>query len=150
MGAHSKTREAATSSNPFVGFAHPPGPADVRQALGRSIAAWDALRVRISEQFGEVTEEWALPAKKYGWSLRLKLKKRTILHLGPRSKHFIVAIILGEKAVAAVRKSELEPEVIAMVKRAPKYPEGRGVRFEIRSKKDIGALEALARIKMDS
>ena len=150
MPAKSKSREPSPSPNPFVDFPHPPEPADIRQVLGRSAAAWDELRTRITEHFGQVTENWAVPAKKYGWSLRLKLKKRTILHLGPRSKHFTVAIILGEKAVAALRKSETAPEVIAMVEHATRFAEGRVIRFEIRSKKEIGIVETLAKIKMDS
>ena len=150
MSAKSKSREPAPSPNPFLDFPHPPEPADIRRVLGRSAAAWDALRTRISEQFGQVTENWAVPAKKYGWSLRLKLKKRTILHLGPRSKHFIAAIILGEKAVVAVRESKLAPEVIAMVEQAARYTEGRVIRFEIRSKKETEVVEALAKIKMDN
>ena len=105
MPTQSKSREPSPSLNPFVDFPHPPESADIREALGRSAAAWDVLRTRIAEHFGPVTEDWAVPAKKYGWSLRLKLKKRTILHLGPRSKHFIAAVILGEKAVAAVREA---------------------------------------------
>jgi len=150
MRAESKPQEVSLSPNPFVDFPHPPKPADIRQALGRSAAAWDALRTHISEHFGEVTENWAVPAKKYGWSLRLKLKKRTILHLGPRSKHFIAVIILGEKAVGALRESELAPEVIAMVEHATRYTEGRVIRFEIRSKKETEIVEALAKIKMDN
>jgi len=150
MPATSKSRESSPSPNPFVDFPHPPEPADIRQVLGRSAAAWDALRTHISEHFGQVTENWAIPAKKYGWSLRLQLKKRTILHLGPRSRHFIVAIILGEKAVAALRQSELAPEVIAMVEHATKYTEGRVIRFEIRSKKETEVVEMLAKIKMDN
>jgi hypothetical protein len=118
--------------------------------LGRSAAAWDGLRARISEHFGQVTEEWAIPARKYGWSLRLKLKKRTVLHLGPRSIHFIATVILGEKAVAAVRNSELAPEFIAMVEHATRYTEGRVIRFEIRSKKETEFVEALVKIKMDN
>jgi hypothetical protein len=139
-----------TSPNPFVGFPSPPEPADIRRVLGRSAAAWDALRTNISEHFGQVTESWALPAKKHGWSLRLKLKKRTILHLGPRSKHFIAVLILGEKAVAALRESELAPEVVTMVEHAQRFPEGRVIRFEVRSKKDTEVVEALAKIKMDN
>ena len=150
MPATSKSRESSPSPNPFVDFPHPPEPADIRQVLGRSAAAWDALRARISEHFGQVTENWAVPAKKYGWSLRLKLKKRTILHLGPRSKHFIAAIILGDRAVAALRESELAPEVIAMVENATRYTEGRVIRFEIRSKKETEVVEALAKIKMEN
>ncbi len=150
MPAKSKSREPSPSRNPFVDFPHPPEPADIRQVLGRSAAAWDALRNRISEHFGQVTEDWAVPAKSHGWSLRLKLKKRTILHLGPRSKHFIAAIILGEKAVAALRESELAPEVVDMVEHATRYTEGRVIRFEIRSKKETEVLVALAKIKMDN
>jgi hypothetical protein len=150
MPAQSKSPEPPPSPNPFVDSPHPPEPADIRQVLGRSAAAWDTLRTGISEHFGQVTENWAVPAKKYGWSLRLKLKKRTILHLGPRSKHFTVAIILGERAVAAVRKSDLAPEVIEMVEHATGYTEGRVIRFEIRSKKETEVVEALAKIKMEN
>jgi len=68
MSAKSKSREPSLSPNPFVDFPHPPEPADIRRALGRSAAAWDALRTNISKRFGQVTESWAVPAKKYGWS----------------------------------------------------------------------------------
>ena len=150
MPTESKSRQQPTSPNPFVDFPHPPEPADIRQVLGRSVAAWDALRASIFERFGQVAEEWALPAKKHGWSLRLKLKKRTILHLGPRSKHFIVAIVLGDKAVAALRESEVADDIIAMVEHATRFNEGRVIRFEIRSKKEIGIVETLAKIKMEN
>ena len=80
MPAQTNSREPTPSPNPFVGTSHPPEPADIQEVLGRSAAAWDALRTDIAEHFGQVTEDWAVPAKKYGWSLRLKLKKRTILH----------------------------------------------------------------------
>ena len=150
MPAESKSRRPSPSPNPFVDFPHPPEPEDIRQVLGRSASAWDELRTRISDHFGQVTEHWAVPAKKYGWSLRLKLKKRTILHLGPRSKHFVAVIILGDKAVAALRESELPPEVISMAENATRYTEGRVIRFEIRSKKETEVVEALAKIKMDN
>jgi hypothetical protein len=138
------------SANPFVGSPNPPEPAELREVLGRSFTAWDGLRARICEDYGQVVEEWAVPAKKYGWSLRLKLKKRTILHLGPRLKHFTVAIILGEKAVAALRESDLAPEVISMVDQSKRYTEGRVIRFEIRSKRETAVVEALAKFKMEN
>ncbi|MFC1628559.1 DUF3788 family protein [Gemmatimonadota bacterium] len=144
-----RTARTIPFANPFVDFPKPPEPEDIRNVLGPSAAAWDALITQITGHYGEVTQEWAIPAKKHGWSLRLKLKKRTILHLGPRSKHFIVAIILGKKAVTALRESDPPPEVIAMVENAREFTEGRVIRFEIRSKKEIGIVEALARIKMD-
>ena len=148
MPTKPNTPESSPSANPFVDTQSPPEPVDISQVLGRSVAAWNTLRTNIIEHFGQVSEEWKVPAKKYGWSLRLIYKKRTILHLAPRIKHFIVAVILGEKAVAAVRESNLSPEVIAMVENATKYTEGRVIRFEIRSKKETEVVEELCKIKM--
>lgn len=148
MTAKSKSRKPSPSPNPFVDLPRPPEPAEIRQALGRSAAAWDVLRNRILDHFGQVTEDWAVPARKYGWSLRLRLRKRTILHLTPSSRHFTTAILLGRRAVADVRASDLSPEVIAMVDQATRYAEKRVIRFEIRFKKDTEVVEALARIKM--
>ncbi len=150
MPVRPKSPEPSVSTNPFVGFPRPPAPAEIQEVLGRSAVAWDALRTHIAGQFEAVTEEWAVPAVKVGWSFRLQIKKRTILHLGPRSKHFVVAMILSEKAVKAIRESGLSPDVVAMVEQATKYPEGRGIRFEVRSLKDIEVIEALARIKMEN
>ncbi len=148
MPTPSKSRKPSSSPSPFVDLPHPPEPAEIRQALGRSAAAWDELITRISKHFGTVTENWDIPARKYGWSLRLRQKKRTIVHLSPRSKYFIAAIILGKRATAAVRSSKLAPEAIALVEQATKYKEGRAVRFEIRIKKDTEIVETLAKIKM--
>ena len=44
---------------------------------------------------------------KYGRSLRLKFKKRTIVHLCPCDGSFRVAFILGDRAVKAARQSDL-------------------------------------------
>ncbi len=148
MPVKPKSRKPPPSPNPFVDFPRPPEPAEIRKALGRSTAAWDALRTHISDHFKHVTEDWAVPARKYGWSLRLRLRKRTILHLTPRSKHFSAAILLGKRAVAAVRASELGPEVIAMVEQATRHAEKRVIRFEIRFMRETEVVEALAKIKM--
>ena len=56
----------------------------------------------------------------------------------------------GHKAVAALCESGLSPEVITMVEHATKYPEGRVIRFEIRSKKETEVVAALTKIKMDN
>lgn len=143
-----KPQQPSVPDNPFVGHPHAPRHTELREALGRSAAAWEALKRDISQEFSGVTEEWAVPAKVYGWSFRLKLKKRTIVHMGPRHRHFVAGLILGEKAVDAVRTSGLPSDIVTLVESAPKYPEGRGLRFEIRTKKDLEAVEALARIKM--
>ena len=80
----------------------------------------------------------------------MKRKKRAILYLTPRSKHFLVGFALGEKAVKIALDSGLPPTVASTVENAKRYPEGRAVRLEIRFKKDLAGVRILAEAKMGS
>ena len=55
---------------------------------------------------------------------------------------------LGEKAVKAAHQSKLPKAVLDLIDSAPKYAEGRAVRLEVRTKKDVALVEKLAAIKM--
>jgi hypothetical protein len=55
---------------------------------------------------------------------------------------------MGESACLAAQRSGLPPHVLEIIQQAPKYPEGRGVRLEVRGKKDLVNVEKLASIKM--
>ena len=54
----------------------------------------------------------------------------------------------GEKAVKAVHASELPAAMLEVIDNAPRYAEGRGVRFVVRSAKDVRNIEKVAIIKM--
>ena len=86
--------------------------------------------------------------EKWGWSLQLKRKKRTILYMTPCKKHFLAGFALGEKAVKAAHESDLPGSVLTLIDSARKYAEGRGVRIEVRTKKDLESTQKLAAIKM--
>lgn len=120
----------------------------LRKVLGRMKKLWDELRDSIAEHHGPVSEEWVHAGKNYGWSLRLKRKKRAILYMTPCDGFFRVAFAFGEKAVEAAHESNLPVSALNLVDNAPKYPEGRGVRMEIKNRKDIRIAETLAAIKM--
>lgn len=75
---------------------------------------------------------------------------RTILYMTPRRRHFLVGFALGEKAVAAARRSDLPASTLALIAEARKYAEGRALRLEIRTKKDLEVAKRLAAIKMAS
>ncbi len=66
----------------------------------------------------------------------------------PCHRHFLVGLVLGEKAVRAAHATPLEATVLARIDEAPRYPEGRGIRLEIRTKRDLDAVMQLAAIKM--
>lgn len=125
-----------------------PGADDLKRMLGRAGPHWDNLRSHIAAEYAPLDETWHFPGPKWGWSLRLRRKKRTILHMTPCKGHFLVGLALAEKAVKAAHDSRLPASVLAVIDAAEKYPEGRGVRIEIRSKRDREAAKQLAAIKM--
>ena len=123
---------------------------DLERVLGRSIGAWDALLDHLGVAYAPLTERWGYSGAKWGWSLRLIQKKRTILYMTPQERGFQVGFALGEKAVGAAREAGISRETLDVVDNAPKYPEGRGIRLQVRFKKDLPAVRTLAEAKMGS
>jgi hypothetical protein len=126
----------------------PPRKAALAAMLGRTATHWNALRTRLGEEFEPLAEEWNFAGKNWGWSLRLKHKKRAIVYMTPCRRFFLAGFALGEKAVGAAREARLPAAMLAAIDEAPKYAEGRGVRLEVRNKKDLEGVVKLARIKM--
>ena len=96
------------------------------------------------------TAEWHSSSVKLGWSLRLQVKKRNIVYLGPRGGCFLAAFALGDRAVAVARKSELPARVIKLIAEAKRYAEGTAVRIEVRDAADVHVVKLLARIKLEN
>ena len=118
------------------------------EALGRTSKLWDELKSHLSSQYDPLSKDWGFSGQNWGWSLRLKHKKRTVLYLTPCKRHFLVGFALGEKAVKAAHQSDLPVSVLNDIDGARKYAEGRAVRIAVRAKKDLITVEKLAAIKM--
>ncbi len=121
---------------------------ELAEALGRSSSLWDTLTADLQAQYDPLSEKWSHSGAKYGWSLRLKHKKRTVLYLIPQHGHFLAAFVLGGKAIAAAHKSDLPAAVLKAIDGAKQYPEGRGVRLEVWNRRDLAVVGRLAAIKM--
>jgi hypothetical protein len=126
----------------------PPTANDLAEVLGRTHSHWNALLAHAVAEYDPLDMTWNFAGANWGWSLRLKQKKRTILYLTPCPKHFMVGFALGEKAVAAAGDADLPAAVMKIISAARKYAEGRAVRLEIRNKKDLAAAIKLAAVKM--
>ena len=133
--------------NAFIGKTTRPTDAEVSAALGSTAALWKQLVDWMAEQ-GAAIQEWNSYSPKYGWSLRLKVKKRNIVYLGPCAGCFRVAFILGDRAVAAARQSDLSKSTLKLLNEAPRYAEGTGVRLIVKGAKDLAAIRKLAFIKL--
>ena len=125
-----------------------PRPRDLELMLGRTNGHWHTLVSHISTEHAPLEETWIFSGAKWGWSLRLKQKKRTVLYLTPCQGYFLAGFALGEKAVESAHASSLPDTVVAAIDTAPRFAEGRGVRLEIRNKKDAESTKRLAAIKM--
>ena len=127
-----------------------PRRSDLEATLGRTSVHWNSLVSHVAAEYEPLEETWMFAGAKWGWSLRLKQKKRTVLYMTPCQRHFLVGFVLGEKAVRAARASGLPDSVLEIIDGAKKYAEGRGVRIEIKNKKDVEIAKRLAAIKMES
>jgi hypothetical protein len=135
-------------TNAFIGKTAQPTEKELGTALGSAFSAWNELLDWFSEEQGVNIHEWTSYSPKYGWTLRLKLKKRTIVYLGPGEGRFLVMFILGAKAVAAARTSNLPKAIVKALDEAPRYPEGTGLRLVVAKSKDLPAIHKIALVKL--
>ncbi len=128
----------------------PPAPRELKALLGRAAAHWARLREGLDADHGSLAETWSYTAKTQRWSLRLthEGKKRTVVYLIPQAGRFEAAFALGEKACRAARAGGLAPAVLEVIEQAPRYAEGRGVRLEVRTRRQAEDVRRLAVIKM--
>jgi hypothetical protein len=136
--------------NAFIGSKEKPTQKELTEALGGSAAIWDQILTRIATELGIHDQEWSSYSPKHGWFMKLKLKKRTILYLGPCADCFRASFILGGRAVAAAHESTLSVSVLKALDEAPRYPEGTGLRLTVKTAREVPAILKLARIKIEN
>jgi hypothetical protein len=133
--------------NAFIGKTAKPTGTEVAAVLGSTAALWKQLVDWMEEQ-GVGESEWNSYSPKAGWVLKLKQNKRTIVYLGPCAGCFRVSFALGDRAIAAARKSDLSKSTLKLLDEAPRYAEGTGVRLMVKAAKDLAAIRKLALIKL--
>jgi Protein of unknown function (DUF3788) len=135
-------------SNAFIGRADKPTEDEVSASLGPSAKVWNEFVKWLAEDQGVDVKEWKSISPKYGWSLQMKLKKRTIVHLSPCAGCFRVGFALGDRAVKAARESHLPKRVEKAIEDAPRYAEGTGVRLMVEGPEDLPAIRKLVAVKL--
>ena len=145
-----KKQSSPVSQNAFAGQAERPTQKAVESALGESCALWKRLVAELKQDLKLDGEEWNSSGVKYGWSLRLQQKKRNIVYLGPRAGWFMAAFVMGDKAIAAVRKSELPADVLQTIAETKRYGEGTPVWIQVRKPEDMKTVKTLAKVKIEN
>lgn len=121
----------------------PPTPEELAATLGPTKQYWDAIVAEFS-----TTQEWKRYSLKVPWSFRLLKGKRTTIWLTPHEASFQAGIILGDKAIQAAKSKGLSKTLQALIDASPRYPEGTGIRIEVRTPRDLANVRKLAAIKL--
>jgi hypothetical protein len=135
--------------NAFVDRKTPPSAKDLAATLGDSREAWKELTVWLTGK-GISCQEWHSISPKYGWALRPKLKSRNILYMSPCASCFRVSLVLGDRAVAAARASDLPKAVLKDIAGARRYAEGTGIPPLIKTAEDLAPVRTLVEIKLQN
>ncbi len=120
------------------------------KALGRSNRLWQEIKKLLKAEYGELIEEWKFYGQKSGWILKTLRKKRNLFFFIPLEGSFRVSFVFGDKAVAAVEKSDLSQELVTALKDARKYAEGRGLQIDVKNSADVEHIKKLVEIKVNN
>ena len=132
----------------FTDKTHQPDQHEVRMALADNYQFWEELKQFVIEKYPDALQEWNYPGKNYGWSFRLKDKKRAIIYLLPRQGFFKAAFVFGKKASDAILNDDFPEDIKASLQNAKVYAEGRGLQIDIRDGSKIAEVKRLVEIKL--
>ena len=121
---------------------------DLINKLGATYNLWVRILNFVLEKYPNAIEEWKYSGKKFGWSFRIKDKKRVIIYLLPRDQYFKVAFVFGPKATDNIRNSNISSHIINELEQAAQYAEGRGIRIEVRNDLILSDIQKLVDIKL--
>ena len=134
----------------FTDKSRVPANDDLVTSLGNTFSYWMALKDFAYEKYPKAIEEWNYPGAKYGWSFRIKDKKRAIIYFLPREKYFLVAFVFGQKATELVLQSDVSNEIKTGLESAKAYAEGRGIRIAVKDEKNLSDIKRLIEIKVSN
>jgi hypothetical protein len=136
--------------NVFIGKTEEPTDADLERALGPLKTLWDRIIGDLAAVYGVSEREWKSYSPKHGWALRLKRRRRTIVWMSPCDGCISITFILSDGAVKAARETRLPARVLRALDEAPKYPEGTGLRLQVKRFTEVAAVMKLTAIKSEN
>ena len=132
----------------FTNKAETPSKSQLQKALGKTYDYWQIFAEHTQKLYPEAIGEWHFASEKFGWSFRIKDKKRVIIYLLPRDKFFKVAFVFGQKATDEIMNSTISETIKAELQEAKVYAEGRGIRIEIKDDQLLNDILSLIEIKI--
>jgi len=125
-----------------------PSDKDLADSLGKLNDLWISIKQYVHLKYPAAIDEWNYPGDKYGWSFRMKDKKRAIIYLLPREQFFKVAFVFGQKATDAIMTSQISDAIKSELNAARVYAEGRGIRIDVKNDGILKDIKELIDIKI--
>lgn len=132
----------------FINKNEKPTNEDLKKALGETFDTWSSFVEFTHANDPTSLDEWNFSSEKFGWSFRIKDKKRVLIYLLPRDNFFKVAFVFGQKATDQIMESDVSDDIKTELKAAKVYAEGRGIRIEIRDTTKVEDIRKLIRFKI--
>lgn len=127
-----------------------PDDGKLKTALGGTYELWKKLEDYVIEAYPAAVKEWNFSGEKYGWSYRLKDRKRAIIYFLPRGGFFKAAFVFGEKAYFEILNCTVNKKIKDDLKAARPYAEGRGIRIDVNSESGLNDIFKLVNIKLSN
>jgi hypothetical protein len=139
--------QGATFGKSMPAIPKAPSAEELAATLGPAEGAWRGVVAAIGKRFSPLEVQWRPSKSDFGRICLLQHKKRTLVYLMPQKKEITVAVILGEGAYNIAMTAAIPEQIKQMFREARPYAEGRGIRFPLRSKRDVGLIVQLVEIK---
>ena len=134
----------------FMNKAIIPDDKDVQVELGETYALWKEIMDFVVLKYPKAAKEWSYPGSKYGWSFRMKDRKRVIIYLLPRERYFIAAFVFGQMAYDLIIESPISDYIKNELSAARVYAEGRGIRIDVKTITALDDIKKLVEIKLST
>jgi len=136
------------SANVFIDKLAKPDDQALVRALGKTYPLWAEIEKHIATTLGKSVEEWKYYGLKSGWTMKTLYKKRNLFFFTACEGYFRIAFVFGDRAVAEILKSDLPKAVIEEITNAKKYAEGRGIRIDVKTRRDVESVKKLIAFKV--
>ena len=132
----------------FTDLTKTPATKDLKIAIGDLFSTWMEIRDYTFEKYPAAIEEWFVSVKKFGWSYRIKDKKRAIVYFSPKAEMFIVSMVFGQKATDQILASDISNSIKTDLMNSKVYMEGRVLRIDVIDNLPVADIKKLIEIKI--
>lgn len=136
------------TENAFLDKNFEPDEIQVRKILRGTYPVYEEIDKFVKNSVGETIKEWKFYGAKNGWVLKTLFHRRNLFFISIYDDFFKISFIFGERAIAAILKSDLSDELKKVLSEARKYAEGRGLSLTVNDNSYLEEMRTLIIMKV--